>query len=90
MSIRKIGVVGVKPTMAADDIDLDKAFGVASEGYLQHVKHITELNELKYSHLTNKEREAIIVDVRNTPKINRNSKCICGSGKKYKKCCIKN
>ena len=24
-----------------------------------------------------------------TPKIGRNEKCPCGSGKKYKKCCIK-
>lgn len=26
-------------------------------------------------------------DVRTTPKIHRNDPCICGSGKKYKKCC---
>jgi len=26
--------------------------------------------------------------IRDTPKINRNSLCPCGSGKKYKKCCI--
>ncbi|MBP1582331.1 MAG: SEC-C domain-containing protein [Victivallales bacterium] len=25
--------------------------------------------------------------VRETPKINRNDPCPCGSGKKYKKCC---
>lgn len=26
--------------------------------------------------------------VRSTPKINRNEPCPCGSGKKYKQCCI--
>lgn len=27
---------------------------------------------------------------RNTPKIGRNEPCYCGSGKKYKKCCLAN
>lgn len=30
------------------------------------------------------------VKVRTEPKIQRNEPCGCGSGKKYKKCCIKN
>lgn len=25
---------------------------------------------------------------RDTPRIGRNKKCFCGSGKKYKKCCL--
>lgn len=25
---------------------------------------------------------------RNVPKIGRNDPCLCGSGKKYKKCCL--
>jgi len=29
-----------------------------------------------------------IVPVRTSPKIGRNDPCPCGSGKKYKKCCI--
>lgn len=29
-------------------------------------------------------------DIRRTPKISRNSICSCGSGKKFKKCCINN
>ena len=28
-------------------------------------------------------------DSRNDPKIGRNEPCPCGSGKKYKKCCVK-
>jgi uncharacterized protein YecA (UPF0149 family) len=32
-------------------------------------------------------RTARYVGIRSTPKINRNSPCPCGSGKKYKNCC---
>lgn len=71
-------------------IDFDKSFGTASAGYLQYYEYIKQLDEIRYSHLTKKEREAIIVDIRREPKINRNSICNCGSGKKYKKCCINN
>jgi uncharacterized protein YchJ len=28
-----------------------------------------------------------VCDVRTEPKVRRNEKCPCGSGKKYKKCC---
>jgi uncharacterized protein YecA (UPF0149 family) len=45
-------------------------------------------NEYKFSHLTKAQREAILSDVRIEPKINRNEPCPCGSGKKYKHCCI--
>ena len=31
-----------------------------------------------------------ITYVRETPKVGRNDPCPCGSGKKYKKCCLKN
>lgn len=46
-----------------------------------------DMDAWRYSHLTRKQRELNIVDIRRTPKIDRNSKCECGSGKKYKKCC---
>jgi hypothetical protein len=47
------------------------------------------IEDIKYSHLTKKEREADIQPVRTEPKIGRNEPCPCGSGKKYKKCCSK-
>jgi uncharacterized protein YecA (UPF0149 family) len=31
-----------------------------------------------------------VVPVRTSPKVGRNDPCICGSGKKYKKCCYSN
>lgn len=42
----------------------------------------------RYGHLTKKERNAVIVPVRTEPKYQRNSPCPCGSGLKYKNCCI--
>ena len=38
--------------------------------------------------LTKAEKNAVVIPVRTSPKIDRNSKCPCGSGKKYKQCCI--
>ena len=40
--------------------------------------------------LTKKQRETHIEPIRTTPKIGRNEPCSCGSGKKYKHCCIHN
>jgi uncharacterized protein YecA (UPF0149 family) len=51
---------------------------------------IRDLEDLKYAHLSRKEREADIQPIRTEPKIQRNEPCPCGSGKKYKKCCGKN
>lgn len=48
---------------------------------------VNHIEEMRYSHLTKKEREAKIHPVRIEPKIRRNDPCPCGSGKKYKKCC---
>jgi hypothetical protein len=45
------------------------------------------MEDIKYSHLTKKEKEAVVVPVRSEPKFQRNDPCPCGSGKKYKKCC---
>ena len=36
-----------------------------------------------------RDEEILQPFVRNTPKIGRNEPCPCGSGKKYKKCCLK-
>lgn len=36
----------------------------------------------------NYPREALTPVINETPKINRNDLCPCGSGKKYKKCCL--
>jgi len=49
---------------------------------------LKEMEQFQYSHLSKKERQANIVSVRKEPKINRNSICPCGSGTKYKKCCL--
>jgi uncharacterized protein YecA (UPF0149 family) len=48
-----------------------------------------EMEDLRYGGLTKKEREADIQPVRTEQKIGRNQPCPCGSGKKFKNCCIK-
>jgi preprotein translocase subunit SecA len=63
-----------------------KVVGTPTEPYL--IKSYDMDYYFKYSHLTKKEREANIVPVRTAPKIGRNEKCPCGSGKKFKVCCI--
>ena len=40
------------------------------------------------SGLTRKQIEQVTEPVRREPKIGRNDLCPCGSGKKYKKCCL--
>jgi uncharacterized protein YecA (UPF0149 family) len=47
-------------------------------------KMLKQIDDMRYSHLTKKEREADIQPVRTEPKIGRNEPCPCGSGKKYK------
>ena len=49
---------------------------------------INHVEDMRYSHLSKKEREADVQPVRTEPKYQRNSPCPCGSGKKYKNCCI--
>jgi hypothetical protein len=46
------------------------------------------MDESIYGDLTRKEREANIFPIRTEPKYYRNQPCPCGSGKKYKHCCI--
>ena len=48
---------------------------------------IREVEDMKYSHLSKRDREANIEPIRTEPKYQRNEPCPCGSGKKYKKCC---
>ena len=57
------------------------------------LEDIRDYEYQQYSHLSRKQQNAEIQPVRNSlmdPKIDRNSICSCGSGKKYKKCCGKN
>ena len=52
------------------------------------------LNELAANYKKNKEQGTlekgakVVPFKRNSPKVGRNEPCPCGSGKKYKKCCL--
>jgi preprotein translocase subunit SecA len=64
----------------------------ADQLFNQQVEEIERINTIisidQYQHLTKAERNAIILPIRTTPKVSRNQSCPCGSGKKYKKCCL--
>jgi len=53
---------------------------------VRQAKHLQEWNRLG----TKLQREKVIeiTPRRSGPKVGRNSPCPCGSGKKYKKCCL--
>jgi len=50
---------------------------------------LPDMRDFCYDELTKKKRKEVIVSIRTEPKIDRNKPCPCGSGKKYKKCCLK-
>lgn len=61
----------------------------------QDINNSFNRNSISNTHFLDDEKESIIKNfspqtpVINEPKINRNDPCPCGSGKKYKKCCLK-
>jgi uncharacterized protein YecA (UPF0149 family) len=62
-----------------------------SNPYIEYCKIMQGLEDFEYSHLTRAQREADIQPIRNSktdPKQGRNNPCLCGSGKKYKQCCL--
>lgn len=69
-----------------DQGSLMNFFGFKNKEVQHHLEimseHFIDIN------LTKKEKEAIITPIRTIDKIGRNEICRCGSGKKYKKCCI--
>lgn len=73
-----------KPPLFNSLIDYDRP-----EVY-QLTDTIKMYDETCYWGQTKAQRQAVIVSARNSnvdPKIQRNSLCSCGSGKKYKNCC---
>jgi hypothetical protein len=73
--------------------NVEKYLSIAMPMHVQVLKDIEENMPFIFEDgLTKKERAAIIIPVRDStkdPKISRNAPCPCGSGKKYKHCCIK-
>jgi len=58
------------------------SFGRYKENFQKIQKHIFEMSNSK-----NKLYKISLTYVKTEKKINRNSKCPCGSGFKFKKCC---
>ncbi len=56
------------------------------EGELEILKN---LDMIKFGRLTNKQAKEVAEPVKPASTIGRNDPCPCGSGKKYKFCCLK-
>lgn len=52
------------------------------------LKTLPRMDDCIYAPTTKKQHAAVVVPIRSEPKIGRNESCPCGSGKKYKKCCL--
>jgi uncharacterized protein YecA (UPF0149 family) len=54
---------------------------------IEHCKRDLDMIYDYVSPLTKAMRSQILEPIRTTPRILPNDPCICGSGRKYKKCC---
>jgi len=61
---------------------------ITEEELLQHQNGIEPAVKEVYSYFAKKRIQDEQPAIRATPKIGRNNPCPCGSGKKYKKCCL--
>ncbi len=72
---------------AKDPQKLANGFGEALDAIIDGVKITYQLAALLEENRLRSEQERMSA-IRLTPKIGRNDACPCGSGKKYKKCCL--
>jgi len=92
------GLISAMPYIPNEDIsEIDGSnLGMfSSTAYIEpylfsnpYAETIDSCHEWEYRQLTKKHREANVQPIRTTPKIGRNEICPCGSGKKYKNCCL--
>ena len=65
----------------------------ATDEYIRYFnnseRYLEQSRELMYDKPTKKQLKQTVVRVRTGLKYQRNEPCLCGSGKKYKKCCLK-
>lgn len=71
------------PTLHDNDLKLINHMPTYPDVDLSHLKENKPNRTSKIA-----KRRSISVEVRTEPKIGRNEPCPCGSGIKYKKCCI--
>ena len=61
----------------------------SASGYTEEVAKAAAVSMLSKNNPKNNPQSKGITVKRDQPKIGRNELCPCGSGKKYKKCCLK-
>ncbi|WP_198416690.1 DUF1186 domain-containing protein [Marinilabilia rubra] len=81
--------------LALEDIDVEpEEIGSIYEQYVDILDNFQPLSPLPFEKPEDPEDffvpEDIVEPTRKDPKIGRNDLCPCGSGKKYKKCCLNN
>ena len=64
-------------------------YGHEINKFIKQIRDTTYHDNIYNDLLPHKKPFGTPVEVRTEPKIQRNESCPCGSGKKYKKCCIK-
>lgn len=91
---KKIGVIGASlagAMMSSMTESVEDKYKETEDEAMKLIKQIQKDASLRSHedtlHLTRKEQKANIVPVEPRNKTGRNDPCMCGSGKKYKKCC---
>ncbi|MFH1200137.1 MAG: SEC-C metal-binding domain-containing protein [Candidatus Micrarchaeota archaeon] len=70
-------------------LELFKQYLVTDERYVARLKRHYEMFKAKVREIAGKQRLSESAGRESVPKAGRNDSCPCGSGKKYKKCCLK-
>lgn len=66
-------------------------YSIQSQQEKSRINNKLKNNKMKNSIIKNNEKMNVKpIKIKTMKKIGRNEKCICGSGKKYKKCCLGN
>jgi len=91
---KKVLVVGSDRVGPLQEMfDPEKVEVIEQPMFDEYEKEIKMVITNPYEHLKYLDASGIYPSVpqyiRDSPKVNRNEPCICGSGKKYKKCCGK-
>ena len=93
--MKKIGIIGVVG-IDANSLMLnipktdiaDSLVYLQNENAQQHLDILKTIEDYEIGGLTKKQKNQILQPIRIGEKVGRNDKCPCGSGNKYKKCCL--
>lgn len=85
----EISAIDAADELALHDENVDIIDNSSGEYNKRLAEQVQQLEKMGIDPRTMKRFKGVPF-VRTEPKIGRNDKCVCGSGKKYKKCCLNN